>query len=62
MRLHEWHFADDAELLGTICTGAEEYTDVAAAFGLRMSRGKTKLMVVGAEVSAEQSFHTCGTE
>ena len=54
-RLNELQFADDAALLATTRSGAEkalqEYSHVAADFGLTVSMPKTKLMVSGREAT-----------
>ena len=54
---NECQFADDAALLATTRAGAEQalasYVAVAAAFGLRVSLPKTKLLVVGHDVQEE---------
>ena len=51
IQVNDCQFADDAAILATSCYAAEQatlaYVDVAQAFGLTVSIGKTKLMVTG---------------
>ena len=56
-RMNECQFVDDAALLATTCTGAEQaalsYVEVASAFGLTVSLPKTKLLVAGHALQEE---------
>ena len=51
MQLTECLFTDDAALLATTCTGAEQaiqsFVEVASAFGLTVSLPKIKHLVTG---------------